>query len=354
MAIRSDVEVASMRLLPSFVVFGIAAVGLNPSYGQTRTELPIRAVPLSMGAVLYSVQIKVGTTQIEAGLDTGSTGLRVFPGTLVDGDVKSGSPIDPYSFSSGNRYDGRSASGTLALGTISGTAPLEMIEAITCVQDRPDCPATHISPSDYGVRGDSLTGGRFRAIFGINTGAAAIANPLLALSVKHWIVELPRPGETGKLILNPSEDETKDFTYIPNVTALRNRGAYKDAIAGCLIDAQTKEKGCGPMLLDSGAPNIRLVNVPVSAGVLADGRSVAFVFYDDKGPRVIENIVLGQAALGTRAILDDRKSNNLQVIAAGTAPYQGLDVLYEPDHDQIGLRPRSAITSIPTPQIIPR
>jgi len=333
----------------ALVIFGKAM-----AYAQTRSELPVRAVPLSSGAVLYSVQIKVGATEIEAGLDTGSTGLRIFPGTLADGDATSGSPVAPYGFTSGNLYEGHAATGTVTLGSISGDAPMEVIDNITCARNHSDCPIKHESPSDYGVRGNSLTGGRFRALFGINTVGATPKNPLVALGVDSWIVELPRADEPGRLILNPSAEETKGFIRIPMIAAFHTMGPLGNSVTGCLVDALTKEKTCGPLVLDTGAPIIRLQNSKVSPEILTAGRSVAFVLFDDRGPRAIENIMLGQPQLGTRTTENIENRSTQTVIFSGTAPYQGLRVLYEPSQNQIGVEPRPAIAGVPMPEMVAR
>ncbi len=314
---------------------------------QPRAELPIRDVALESGVHLYSVQITVGATVIEAGLDTGSTGLRVLPGTLADGDVTVGDRSADYGFSSGVRYEGDNAKGALALGPLSGTVNLEKINALTCREDKPRCAAVTMSRADYGVRGNSLTAGRFRAILGINGAEADIANPLTHLGVKRWIVELPRAGETGKLILNPSEDEMKDFARLP---ALSKQGSLHDAVRGCLLDTATKANDCGALVLDSGAPTIRLVHGKLAG--LSDGAPAMLMFYDTKGARAAASITVGQPQNGTRLRGDSDGRMNFTAIFAGTAPYLAFDVLY--DGSEIGLKPRPQAAGTPQGILVPR
>ena len=52
-----------------------------------RAKVPIREVILSDGAHRYGVPITVGATQIEAGLDTGSSGLRIVPNVVSASDA---------------------------------------------------------------------------------------------------------------------------------------------------------------------------------------------------------------------------------------------------------------------------
>jgi hypothetical protein len=314
--------------------------GAMAAQAQTRTELPIQDVALKNGVHLYSVSIMVGGTRIEAGLDTGSTGLRVLPGTLADGDVAVKGASADYGFSSGVRYEGENAEGVLALGTLSGKVTLEKITALTCLRDKPRCPAVTMTRADYGVRGNSLTAGRFRAILGINRADTDLANPLTALGVTRWIVELPRVGETGRLILNPGNDEVKNFAHLPTNA---NLGNLRDSVRGCLIDTATKASDCGAVMLDTGAPNIRLVHGKLDG--LADGAPAALAFFDASGARAIANITIGQAENGTRLRGDSDGRMNFTAIFAGTAPYLAFDVLY--DGSEIGLKPRMPVPGAP-------
>jgi hypothetical protein len=319
---------------------------------QVRSEVPIRNVALDNGAHLYSVPIQVGSTMIEAGLDTGSTGLRVLPGTLVDGDVQDGGPTRDYSFTSGVRYEGDSARGTLVIGTVSGTTTLETIAALTCRRDKPRCPAVTMTRADYGMRGNSLTGGHFRAILGVNSAAADVDNPLLALGVKRWIVELPRGGETGRLILNPTDDELAGFARLPTLSNLGAQGGLKDSVQGCLVDGVTKARDCGALVLDSGAPNIRLVHGKLDD--LSNGAPAALAFYDAAGPRALANFTVGDAASGTRLRGDSDGRIGFTAIFAGTAPYMAFDVLYDTAKGEIGLKPRSAVAGAPVGMLVPK
>jgi hypothetical protein len=328
----------------------LVVVAALPAMAQIRTELPIRDVALDSGSHLYSVPVTLGGTRIEAGLDTGSTGLRILPGTLADGDAQDGGPTRDYSFTSGVRYEGDSARGVLALGTLSGPVTLETIAALTCRKDKPRCPALTMTRADYGVRGNSLTAGRFRAILGVNSASADIDNPLLALGVKRWIVELPRPGETGKLILNPGDAELAGFARLPTITNLGAQGGLKDSVQGCLVDGETKARDCGALVLDSGAPNIRLVHGKLDG--MNDGAPAALAFYDADGVRAIANFTIGNPAMGTRLRADSDGRLSFTAIFAGTAPYLAFDVLY--DGAEIGLRPRPAAAGIPTGQMVPK
>jgi hypothetical protein len=343
-----------MPRIKSFFLFAMMiGLCLGAAAAQTpqRIDIPIRDVPLGNGLHLYSIAIKVGTTEIETGLDTGSTGLRVFPGTLAAGDAQQGSSARDANFTSGVRYEGNNATGMLTLGGLAASVTFEAINTIECQPDRSNCPATQIPASDYGVRGNSLTGGRFRAIIGINTGQNDIQNPLLQMGVKRWIVTLPRAGETGHLILNPADQEINDFLRLPRLAALRERGSLRDAVQGCILDSQ-KNSNCGPLLMDSGAPNLHLVNGTMMPDVLAKGSAAALVFYSSQRPIAVEQLVIGQPENGTVFRADANRNMKFTTILAGSAPFFGFDVLYDQAADDIGLRPRLPISGSPVGQAI--
>src|ERR1041384_4252540 len=71
-----------------------------------RAEVPIREVVLSDGERRYTIPISVGGTAIEAGLDTGSTGLRILPNTLAASDAVDGGGNDRYSYGAGTEFRG--------------------------------------------------------------------------------------------------------------------------------------------------------------------------------------------------------------------------------------------------------
>src|SRR4051794_9637325 len=90
-----------------------------PAEPAARSEVPIREVVLSDGARRYSIPIQVGATAIEAGLDSGSSGLRILPGVLADTDAKAVGGSDSYSYGSGAELDGVVGRAQVAVGTLA-------------------------------------------------------------------------------------------------------------------------------------------------------------------------------------------------------------------------------------------
>ena len=94
---------------------GAAAVKAEPT-PAVRTEVPVREVVLSNGTRRYAVLITVGATAIEAGLDTGSSGLRLVPGAVPETDARPTGRSDTYSYGAGAKLDGVVGEAQVAVG----------------------------------------------------------------------------------------------------------------------------------------------------------------------------------------------------------------------------------------------
>ena len=139
-----------------------------------RSEVAIREVVLSDGARRYTVPVKVGSTTLEAGLDTGSSGLRVLAGVLGPDDARAGGRGDTYAYGSGAKLDGVVGDAEVAIGALSAPIGLQLIRKVGCTSDKPDCPVSKLAPAQYGVQGDGLPGEGFKAIIGVNMAEAEV------------------------------------------------------------------------------------------------------------------------------------------------------------------------------------
>jgi hypothetical protein len=218
---------------------------------------------------------------------------------------------------------------------------VQTIEKLGCTQLHPNCPGNMLGLADYGLQGDGLRGEGFAAILGIGMADNAVANPLIALGVSRWIVELPRPGDhlAGRLILDPNDDEVSGFTRLGLIPALsERRGGVHDALPGCLSRTDTGEKLCGPVMFDTGAPGLRIslsgYTGPWPAGtpgqlLLGDGRqSIGLAF------------AAGRRDEGSGMFAERLGAGAVPHISAGVMPYFGWSVLYDPKAATIGLKPR--------------
>ena len=344
----------SQRIVLAGALFFAATA---PALGQAlpRTEVPIREVVLSDGERRYTIPIQVGGTVIEAGLDTGSTGLRILPNVLSASDAAAGGDDDRYSYGAGTEFRGEIGKGQLSIGDLAAPSTLQLIRTVDCVQSNPHCPASRVPIEKFGIQGSGLPGEGFRAIIGVNMAEADVAGPLIAIGAKGWIVELPRPGggEPGKLILNPGDDETKNYVYLPILIAYAaQRGGLHDAVSGCLINIATKDKSCGALMMDTGAPGIRLVNGTLGRKPWDNGTAAALTLFDANGARAVEYFTVGRREHASH--LDFGEENNARgtVIYGGLSPYFAFDILYDPANRRIGVRPREQAGNAPVGQLV--
>lgn len=330
---------------------------LRPPLAQTlpRSEVPIREVVLSDGEHRYTIPITVGSTAIDAGLDTGSTGLRILPNVLSASDATGGGSSDRYSYGAGTEFLGEIGKGQLGIGGLAAPSTLQLIQTVDCRRDMPHCPASRIPIEKFGIQGSGLPGEGFRAIIGVNMAEADIASPLKAIGAKRWIVELPRPGsnEPGKLILNPGDDEVKDYARLPVLSVYaQQKGGLHDAVSGCLINVASKEKGCGALLMDSGAPGIQLVNGSLGRTPWANNSAAALILYDENKACAVEYFTVGLREHASHLTFDEKPEQRGTVIYAGLSPYFAFDVLYDPGKGEIGVRPRPPGSGAPTGQLV--
>lgn len=326
------------------------------SAGPTRAEIPIREVTLSDGARRYAVPITVGAAEILAGLDTGSTGLRILPGVLPDGAARPTGQSDSYSYGSGAKFDGAVAKAAVSVGGLRGDAAVQLIERVGCTDEKPRCAAGAIAPARYGIQGDGLPGEGFKAILGVNMADADAANVFKAVGARRWIVELPRPGEPGegRLVLNPTDAEVQGFVSLPILDRFSDRrGGAHDAVAGCLINDASHAKLCGAVVLDTGAPGLEVIGADIARSPWPNETPATLVFTDADGrPRAAERLVIGRRDHASHLSFVQRDRVPLTLILSGLTPYFAYAVLYDPAHGTVGLKPRPPTAGGPTPVAI--
>lgn len=334
-------------------ILGVALTLLlqSQAQGQTRSEVPLRLVTLSDGDRRYAITLKVGATQIEAGLDSGCTGLRILPGTLKPDDAKASGDSDRIAYGSGTEFSGETAKGTLTIGGASGPVSLQMIKSKECVNRMPNCPASKILMEQFGIQGDGIPGAGFKAIFGVSMSDSEIDSPLIGLGVKRWIIELPRSeAETGKLVLDPGDDEVKDYVMLP---INGQRGNLHDAVQGCIVNQETKKNACGLITMDTGAAGIVVINAGFGNPMMPQGVAAALGFYDGATPKAMEKFTVG--LVEHAAHLSFMPNNGIRgtVIRSGLAAYFAFDILYDPAKHLLGLKPRPQVGNSPVGSISP-
>jgi len=327
------------------------ALGAAPAAraAAIRAEIPIETSVLSNGARRFAIPVQVGSTRLMASLDTGSTGLRILPGVLAPGDAPRNGEPEIYGYASGSRYEGVAAEAPLVIGGLKGASTVHIIRSIGCYAYLPHCPASRTTLDRYGIASDGLPGEGFKAIVGIDMAPGRVGNPLRALGVSRWIVELPRQGEAvGRLILNPTDAETEGYAMAPLAApyAHERGGGLHDAVPGCLSNSETHARACGPVLLDTGGPSIALANPRLESPPWPAGSPIALEVFDDHGDLAVRApFTVGDRDLGTRLYF--RQDNHVfgTVVYAGVAPYFAYSVLYDARRQRIGLKPRAPVAS---------
>jgi hypothetical protein len=309
-----------------------------------RAEAPIREVALSNGDRRYAVPIRIGGTALDAGLDTGSSGLRVLQRAVPPEALRPSGRGSSYSYGAGAKLDGVVARADVSMGELTGATEVELVRHVGCSGDKPHCAAGSIPVEQYGIQGDGLPGEGFGAILGANMASAEIPSLLAGIGARRWIVELPRPGEPGpgRLVLNPSDAEVQGFVRLPIAQRYADRqGGMHDGVSGCLRDEGSGRHVCGTVLLDTGAPGIRVLAPDAPVPPWPEGTPATLTFMGRDGrPAAVERLVIGRREHASRLTAERQDAAPAPAIFAGLSPYFAFTVLYDPQHGEIGLKPR--------------
>jgi hypothetical protein len=298
----------------------------TPAMAQ-RVELPVRQVINKGGVRRFAVTVVINGQPIEAGLDTGSTGLRVLAPALPGGAGLSG-PSSRYGFNAGVTFTGEAVKVAVGFGTLpAAPVRVQRIDKLDCNARLRDCATFNGDPAGFGIMGDGVAGQGFPAILGIGMRDDAVANPLVQAGVTRWIVDLPRaPGAAGRLVLNPSDGEVaryKRFRFI----------AGTNLVAGCITSAATRL--CAPAAIDSGAVGIN-VQGGKDGDILPQGTPAAIVLGDRDGT-VSLPVTIGRRDQASAMRLKPARADGKLTLSFGIAPYLRWSILYDARAHTIGV-----------------
>jgi hypothetical protein len=324
------------------VVFliGLLPARVQPAALPRQVVVPIVEVVLSSGVRRYAVSLRIGSRPIVAGVDTGSSGLRVLERAVDLDDLQVSERPEVQSYGAGVRVEGVVARGRVQIGgaAANGVTPLHLVRSVGCMEDRPDCAAGRLGVQHYGFQGDGLSGEGFDAILGLNLADGEVANPLPALGVERWIIELPRGAVPGRLILNPSDQTVRAYRRVAlNPAFAQSRGGIHDAVAGCLINRASGERQCLPVLLDTGAAGIALVGAEGAGQAWSEGTPASLELGEDAAVRL--DFVIGLRDHASRMSVAPLKRGNPRLVL-GPLPFYGFSVLYDHQQQSLGLLPR--------------
>jgi hypothetical protein len=322
----------------------------SPAGGQPtppRVEVPIEAVRLSDGVHRYGVRISVGGKMVLAGIDTGASGLRLMPDGAAGAAVSDTGTAENFSFGSGARPAGTVGRARIAIGALAGEGSVQLVKAVDCAPGRPNCPGR--LGLGYGFLGDGLPGEGFRVLLGGAMGPTSIDSPFAVIGARRWIIEVPRPGESGpgRLILNPTDAEVADYVKVRLVGghAESDGGGLHDAVFGCLRQVSNGRRLCGLTTLDTGAFGVRVLNAPPGGPSFATGEALSMEFLDpDRTSKASASMVVGRTA---QLVAPGSAPRNQTILQLGIGPYYAYSVLYDPSRRWLGLKARPAVEGLP-------
>jgi len=324
-------------LLPAALPSGVKAQG-------ERSVVPIREVVIQpIGTPRYVITLVVNGVPMEAGLDTGSVGLRLLPRAADRANVRASGPGYAYGYGSGVVLRGPDVQANVRIGKSEQGITLQAVRSAGCRDGGNRCPAGKLTPQHYGLMGSGQPGRGFPAILGIRLESGQSVNPLTALGVQRWIVHLPARGSGGgALIFNPDARDMAGF--VPLRTGVDRSGT----VAGCLMVARPDARQiCGPTLWDTGAPGIAVKNAAAppawQAGVAAEMR---FVTSDgSRYPRIAFRA--GDRNHGGHADFARAPQRAGLYVSAGTLPFYAYDMLYDAVSGTMAIRPNTAQRGLP-------
>ena len=232
---------------------------------QPLAELPLRVDCLT-GDIAFVVKVKIGTTEVDALVDTGSSGLRIVDGVVTATDLASRSNTAVQAaYGSGTVVEGVVATANVSLGALTTAAPikLEIVTSAHCSAAKPGCPVANTSFDQFAFKG--AAGGTYKAIIGVGMrngpNSQQVANPIAQLPMKPaYVIDIGAYGATtGVLRIGPTPVQVAGFKTIthpalPNGVALDNGvGAFDDRqMPVCIVNTTQSKTFCLDALFDCG------------------------------------------------------------------------------------------------------
>jgi hypothetical protein len=312
---------------------------------QARSAVPIREVVIRPeGTSRYVVTITVNGVAMDAGIDTGSLGLRLTPhGVTRSGVVPSGAGY-AEGYGSGVELRGPDVPAVVQIGTQRGSIRVQATRTVACKGNARCAAPSSDDPHGqdaFGIMGLGHPGQGFPAILGIRLQPGRIDHPLVALGARRWIVHLPARGGVGALILNPDAQDTAGF--VPLQLADKPIGGVR----GCVMAVRPGARQiCGGIIWDTGASSIHVKGAQ-RPPALQPGAAAEMMFTpaDDTRPPRLGFEVDDRAHGGEVSVTPDRNEPH-PLILGGTLPFYAYDMLFDAD-GHIAIRPNADQRGLP-------
>ena len=333
---------AFSRSILSLLVVLTYAVGLMAQQPITTagptSEVPIRKITLPGGGRYFALPVRVGSKELFAGIDTGSSGLRVLAPALGADDFRSMSEKGRLEFQSGTILNGVRAKADVGFGTVHGPVTIQVVQQVTCAPRTPNCAEGHMPLDQLGLMGGGKPNQGAPAILGASIVPFPVQVPFPELGVQRWILDIPNDLGGGKLILNPRQGSLGGFVRFAYV---REPGVPKDALRGCLQNDRTQRKICGIILFDTGAAGMSIDSPDPLPKDWPVGTPASLLYQNEQGStQLIQSFRTGDPAHSTRMHFNQNPQAKRTVIHANASPFFCFDVMYEADREALYLRSR--------------
>ncbi len=323
-------KLAKSCLLLALVIRNVSAASDQPSPVDTntlgqRSVVPIHEVLIGPKMVpRYTINVIVNGQPLQAGLDTGSTGLRLLPRAVAQAGISSSGIDATYGYGSGVTLIGPNTLASVEIGSSKKEILLQAVRMTGCRGGGNDCPAGKLTPSQYGLMGSGFPNQGFSAIIGIRFGSKLAPNPLVKLGVESWIVHIPQRGKgDGFLVLNPDSRDTKDF--VPLLSKSQPTGSVDGCIKVARLEAQ---EICSAILWDTGAPAITVRNAQ-RPRAWQPGAPIEMLFTTASGaPLPPIEFRAGDPERRGRANFSSAPNRPGLQVSAGLLPYYSYDMFY--------------------------
>jgi len=208
------------------------------------------------GVPRLGIDVMFGTKTLRFLFDTGSGGLRVLASAVPPDAAQRTGASASGGYASGIMLHGEQAIARLSIAdpSVVQSTQIELVDSITCADQRPNCPAAN--------GGTPVMFGRlFSGIFGASNATVprggCCINPFEAFNEygKQYLVHANMSAPT--VTLKPDSAMLAKFTMIPVPRNLMPRG--------CIHIPTAVNDICGEVLFDTGAPGIQVTTNTIAA-----------------------------------------------------------------------------------------
>jgi Aspartyl protease/Protein of unknown function (DUF3443) len=312
------------------------------TFSDAFVAVPIHATATPSSGFRLSILLTVNGVPVEALLDTGSSGLRVFASAVADAGLPESGAAASQKYNSGETYYGYLATANIGLaGQQMQDAAIQVVTA--------ECEPTDAS-ADACVPNPSFFS--FPAIVGVGlreSSSPPVRSPFASLAgLPSFTIHLngsfgTSSDDAGVLTLGISQQEYESFFQFQLPVELTSAPDYfRDyAVQSCVMDETTGTPWCEWTLFDTGDPNPYVETLDAGPDTLPDGTPMTVAIFALDGGCAFSSYgysatVSNENEFEVRRLTGGVVYNNLSMHA-----FYQYDVLYDQALGRIGLRLRA-------------